>query len=131
MNNQELIESVTQDQLKTDLPRMDVGDTINVHCRIIEGEKERVQIFQGTLIAHRGGKGINASLTVRRLVDGSGVERVFPLHSPRVAKYEVVRRADARRAKLYFLRDRIGKATRLRDRRRGLQHTKGLPLAKR
>ncbi|RMH24518.1 MAG: 50S ribosomal protein L19 [Planctomycetota bacterium] len=121
MNRQAIIESVVQDQLKTDIPRMDIGDTVNVHCRIVEGDKERVQIFQGVLIARSGG-GINETVTVRRLVDGAGVERCFPLHSPRVAKYEVVRRGDARRGKLYFLRDRVGKATRLRDRRRGLKH---------
>jgi large subunit ribosomal protein L19 len=121
MSRQAIIESVVQDQLKTDLPRMDVGDTVNVHCRIVEGDKERIQVFQGTLIGRKGG-GINESITVRRLVDGSGVERVFPLNSPRVAKYEVVRKADARRAKLYFLRDRMGKSTRLRDRRRGMKH---------
>lgn len=121
MSRQAIIESVVQDQLKTDVPRMDIGDTVNVHCRIVEGDKERIQVFQGTLIGRKGG-GINESLTVRRLVDGSGVERVFPLHSPRVAKYEVVRKADARRAKLYFLRDRMGKSTRLRDRRRGMKH---------
>jgi len=121
MNRQAIIESVVQDQLKTDVPRMDPGDTISVHCRIVEGEKERVQIFQGVLIARSGG-GINESVTVRRLVDGAGVERCFPLNSPRVAKFEVIRRGDARRGKLYFLRDRVGKATRLRDRRRGLKH---------
>ena len=121
MNRQAIIEGVVQDQLKTDLPRLDIGDTINVHCRIVEGEKERVQVFQGVLIARSGG-GINETITVRRLVGGGGVERNFMLHSPRIAKYEVVRRGDARRAKLYFLRDRVGKATRLRDRRRGLKH---------
>jgi len=125
MNRQAILDSVVQDQLKTDLPRMDIGDTIKVHFRIVEGEKERIQVFQGTLIARRGG-GINESMIVRRLVSGSGVERIFPVHSPRVAKYEVVRRADSRRAKLYFLRDRIGKATRLRDRRRGMKHVASL-----
>lgn len=124
MNRQAILESVVRDQLKTDIPRMDVGDTIGVHFRIVEGEKERIQIFQGTLIGRTGG-GINESIIVRRLVGGSGVERTIPIHSPRVAKYEVVRRADARRAKLYFLRDRIGKATRLRDRRRGMKHVAG------
>jgi len=125
MDTQKLIESLTADQLKSDLPRMDVGDTINVHYRIIEGDKERVQVFQGVLIAKRG-SGINESITVRRIVAYQGVERVFPLHSPKVAKYEVVRRADARRAKLYFLRDRVGKKRRLRDRRRGMKHVEGL-----
>ncbi len=125
MDTQKLIESLTADQLKSDVPRLDIGDTINVHYRIIEGDKERIQVFQGVLIARRG-RGINESITVRRIVADQGVERVFPLHSPKVAKYEVVRRADARRAKLYFLRDRVGKKRRLRDRRRGMKHVEGL-----
>ena len=126
MDTQKLIESLTADQIKSDLPRFDVGDTINVHYRIVEGDKERIQVFQGVLIGRRG-SGINESITVRRIVADQGVERVFPLHSPKVAKYEVVRRADARRAKLYFLRDRVGKKRRLRDRRRGMKHVGGLP----
>ena len=118
MGNQQILESVVQDQIRTEMPRIDVGDTINVHYRIIEGEKERIQVFQGVLIARKG-RGVNESITVRRIVDGSGVERVFPVNTPRIAKFEVVRKADARRAKLYFLRDRVGKRRRLRDRRRG------------
>jgi len=118
MGNQQILESVVQDQLRTEMPRMDVGDTINVHYRIIEGDKERIQIFQGVLIA-RNGRGVNESITVRRIVDGSGVERVFPVNTPRISMFEVVRKADARRAKLYFLRDRVGRRRRLRDRRRG------------
>jgi len=118
MGNQQILESVVQDQIKTDMPRIDVGDTINVHYRIIEGEKERIQVFQGVLIARKGA-GVNESITVRRIVDGSGVERVFPVNTPRISKIEIVRKADARRAKLYFLRDRVGKRRRLRDRRRG------------
>jgi len=118
MGNQQILESVVQDQIRTEMPRIDVGDTINVHYRIIEGEKERIQIFQGVLIARKG-RGVNESITVRRIVDGSGVERVFPVNTPRISKFEVVRKADARRAKLYFLRDRVGKKRRLRDRRRG------------
>lgn len=121
MSTQAILESVTQAQLKTDMPRMDIGDTINVHCRIVEGEKERIQIFQGVLIARKG-RGAEAMITVRRIVDNQGVERIFPVNSPRIAKYEVVRRSDARRSKLYFLRDRAGKSSRLRDRRRGLKH---------
>ena len=122
-NTQELVESVVADQLKTeaDYPIFSVGDTINVHVRIIEGEKERTQVFQGVLIAQRG-RGVNRMITVRRIVANEGVERIFPLHSKRIAKIEVVRRGDARRAKLYFLRDRIGKSRRLRDQRRGLTH---------
>ena len=125
-NTQELVESVVADQLKTeaDYPIFSVGDTINVHVRIIEGEKERTQVFQGVLIAQRG-RGINRMITVRRIVANEGVERIFPLHSKRIAKIEVVRRGDARRAKLYFLRDRIGKSRRLRDQRRGLTHVSG------
>jgi large subunit ribosomal protein L19 len=124
MGAQDILRSIEQEHLKTDVPPFHVGDTINVHCRIVEGDKERIQVFQGTLIGRRGG-GINETIMVRRIVDGSGVERVFPLHSPRIAKYEIVRRADSRRAKLYFLRDRIGKKRRLRDRRRGMQHVAG------
>jgi len=124
MNAQQIIESVVQDQIKTDLPRMDVGDTINVHTRIIEGDKERIQVYQGVLISRRG-RGINEMITVRRIVDGQGVERIFPINSPRIAKFEIVRNGDARRAKLYFLRDRVGKSRRLRDRRRGLKHLEG------
>ncbi len=124
MNTQELIESVVSDQLKSDadVPYFTVGDTLNIHVRIIEGEKERIQVFQGVLIADKG-RGINRMLTLRRIVANEGVERIFPLHSSRVAKLEVVRRGDARRAKLYFLRKRIGKSRRLRDQRRGLKHT--------
>lgn len=124
MNTQELIESVVSDQLKSDadIPYFTVGDTLNIHVRIIEGEKQRIQVFQGVLIADKG-RGINRMLTLRRIVANEGVERIFPLHSSRVAKIEVVRRGDARRAKLYFLRKRIGKSRRLRDQRRGLKHT--------
>ncbi len=124
MNTQQLIESVVSDQLKSDadVPYFTVGDTLNIHVRIIEGEKERIQVFQGVLIADKG-RGINRMLTLRRIVANEGVERIFPLHSSRVAKIEVVRRGDARRAKLYFLRKRIGKSRRLRDQRRGLKHT--------
>ena len=97
-----------------------VGDTLNVYVRIIEGDKERIQIYQGVLIAERG-RGINRTITVRRIVANEGVERIWPLHSPRIAKIEVVRRGDARRAKLYFLRKRVGRSRRLRDQRRGLR----------
>lgn len=93
-----------------------VGDTVDVHTRILEGNKERIQIFSGVVIAKKG-TGINESFTVRRIVAGEGVERDFPVHSPKVARVEVKRHAKVRRAKLYFLRDRIGKATRLKERR--------------
>jgi large subunit ribosomal protein L19 len=126
MNIGEIVASVAKSHLKSDIPVMDIGDTLNVHCRIIEGSKERIQVFQGVLIS-RAGAGINEFFTVRRIVDNQGVERIFPIHSPKVAKIEVVRRGDSRRAKLYFLRDRIGKSRRLRDRRRGIKHVKDLP----
>lgn len=118
---QQLMESINASSIKKDLPRMDIGDTISVAFRIVEGDKERTQTFQGVLIA-RAGRGISEMLTVRKIVDDVGVERVFPINSPFVAKFDVVRRADARRSKLYFLRDRAGKSRRLRDRRRGMKH---------
>ena len=117
---QQILEDVVKDQLKSDLPRMDIGDTINVHVRIIEGAKERIQVFNGVVIKMQG-SGLTATVTVRRIVANEGVERTFPLHSPKVAKIEVKRRGDARRAKLYYLRDRVGKKRRLRDKRRGLE----------
>lgn len=125
MDTQRLLEKITDEHLKADIPVMDVGDTINVHCRIVEGDKERIQVFQGVLIARKG-RGVTEQITVRRIVADQGVERVFPINSPRIAKFEVVRRADARRAKLYFLRERTGKSRRLRDRRRGMKHVEGL-----
>ncbi len=121
MSTQALLESIVAEQIKTDVPRMDIGDTINVHCRIVEGDKERIQVFQGVYIARRG-RGINELITVRRIVNDQGVERMFPLNSPKIAKFEIVRKGDARRAKLFFLRERVGKSRRLRDRRRGWQH---------
>ena len=124
MSTQQLIDNINADNLKTDIPTMDVGDTINVHARIVEGEKERIQVFQGVLISRKG-RGINEMILVRRVVDNQGVERTWPINSPMIAKFEVVRRADARRGKLYFLRDRVGKKRRLRDRRRGLKHVAG------
>ena len=129
MSQQETLEGVVQSQLKgdSDFPVFSVGDTINVHVRIIEGEKERVQVFQGVVIGMKG-RGINRMVTVRRIVANEGVERIFPLHSPRLAQIEVVRRGDARRAKLYYLRDRVGKSRRLRDQRRGLKHTENSPV---
>ena len=126
-SRQAIIESFAKPTLKTDIPVMNVGDTINVHVRIVEGDKERVQVFQGILIARKG-RTANEMITVRRIVDEVGIERKFPINSPMIAKLEVVRRADARRAKLYFLRDRLGKSRRLRDRRRGMKHVKDLPV---
>lgn len=124
MNQSAILESLVKDSLKSDIPPISIGDTLNLHLRIVEGDKERIQVFQGVLIA-RAGRGINEMITVRRIVEDVGVERIVPINSPKIAKIEIVRRADARRAKLYFLRDRVGKSRRLRDRRRGLKHTVG------
>ena len=115
MNAEEIIRSIEAEQLKTDLPTIYVGDTIRVGVRIQEGGKERIQPYEGTVIAMRNG-GINRSVTVRKIFQGIGVERVFLIHAPKVANITVLRRGKARRAKLYYLRDRVGKATRLKQR---------------
>lgn len=103
-----IINKIEQEQIKTDLTPFNVGDTIKVHTRVIEGGKERIQIFQGIVIAKRG-SGINEAFTVRKISYGEGVERVFPLNTPRIAKIEIVNRGKVRRAKLHYLRSRIGK----------------------
>ena len=115
MNAQAIIRSIEEEQFKSDLPTIYVGDTIRVGVVIQEGGKERVQPYEGTVIAMRNG-GINETITVRRTFQGVGVERVFLLHSPRVASIKIVRRGKVRRAKLYYLRDRVGKATRIKER---------------
>ena len=102
--------------LKEAKPQFEIGDTVKVHCKILEGDKERIQIFEGVVIA-MSGSGSREMFVVRRVVAGEGVERKFPLQSPRIADVEVIRSAYVRRAKLYFLRDRVGKATRLKERR--------------
>ena len=107
---------VEKSSLKSEVPEFQIGDTVDVHTRILEGEKERIQIFNGVVIA-RSGSGTREMFVVRRIVAGEGVERKFPLHSPKIAKIEVKRKGVVRRAKLYFLRDRVGKAIRLRQRR--------------
>ena len=112
--SQELMKIAAQGSMKAELPQFSVGDTVNVRCRIVEGDKERVQVYTGTVIGRRG-SGIGETFTVRRIVNNEGVERTFPIHSPKVADVEVVRRGKTRRAKLYFLRDRVGKATRLKE----------------
>ena len=115
MNAQAIIDSIEAEQLKSDLPTIHVGDTVRVGVRIQEGGKERVQPYEGTVIAMRNG-GLNRTITVRKIFQGVGVERVFLVHSPRVSEIKVMRRGKARRAKLYYLRDRVGKATRLKQR---------------
>jgi large subunit ribosomal protein L19 len=114
--SERLMDLVEKDNLKPDIPFFEIGDTVDVHCRILEGDKERIQIFNGIVIA-RGGSGSREMFAVRRIVQGEGVERKFPLHSPRVAKIEVKRSGVVRRAKLYYLRERVGKAVRLKERR--------------
>ena len=105
---------IAQDSLKTEVPQVDVGNTVRVHVRIKEGERERIQMFEGTVIAKKHG-GIAETFTVRRMSHGVGVERVFPLHSPTVAKVEVVRKGRVRRGKLYYLRGRVGKAAKVKE----------------
>lgn len=108
------IKNLTASQLKADVPEIKIGQTVKVHVKIREGERERIQIFEGTVIARNNG-GIAETFTVRRVAYGVGVERVFPLHSPNVAKVEVVRTGKVRRAKLYYLRDKVGKAAKLKE----------------
>ncbi len=115
-NPMDLIQELETQMKKPEgsLPALHPGDTVEVHYLIREGDKERVQIFTGTILALKG-RGIRASMTVRRIVQSEGVERIFPLHSPRVVDIVVTRRGDVRRAKLYYLRDRVGKATRVKE----------------
>ncbi len=107
---------VEQSVLKDDVPEFSPGDTVKVHVRVVEGSRERVQVFEGVVIARRG-SGVGESFTVRKLSFGVGVERTFPLHSPIVSEIEVVNRGDVRRAKLYYLRDRVGKAAKVKEKR--------------
>ena len=113
-----IIEQVEKNYLKKDhVPNFDIGDTIDVHTRIIEGEKERIQVFSGTVIMRKG-RGINETFTVRRIVNNEGVERIFPRHSPFISKVVVRRSGESRRAKLFYLRKRVGKAVRLTEKRK-------------
>jgi large subunit ribosomal protein L19 len=115
VNKTEILDNVEKASLKGEVPYFEIGDIVDVHCRIKEGEKTRVQIFNGTVIA-REGRGINETFTVRRMVGDEGVERKFPLHSPNVLDVRPIRSGKVRRAKLYFLRDRVGKGVRLPQR---------------
>ena len=112
-----ILDLVEKAHLKTDVPKFDIGDTVDVSTKIIEGEKERIQVFSGTVIMRKG-CGINETFTVRRIVNNEGVERIFPLHSPFIAKVVVKRGGENRRAKLFYLRDRVGKAVRLQEKRK-------------
>lgn len=111
-----LMSLVEESQLKDEAPSFTIGDQVEVHQKILEGEKERTQVFAGVVISKRG-EGLREMFTVRRIVQGEGVERTFPVHSPKIGKVEVKRTGAVRRAKLYYLRDRVGKATRLRERK--------------
>ncbi|MBR4933259.1 MAG: 50S ribosomal protein L19 [Clostridia bacterium] len=108
------LQAFASEQLRADAPQFNVGDTIKVHNLIREGSRERIQIFEGTVIARHGG-GISETFTVRRVAYGCGVEKTFPLHSPHVAKVEIVRYGKVRRSKLYYLRDRVGKAAKVKE----------------
>src|SRR5699024_7070891 len=114
MSNHKLIEAVTKDQLRTDIPTFRAGDTLRVHVRIVEGNRERIQVFEGVVIKRRG-CGISETFTVRKLSYGVGVERTFPVHTPKIEKIEVKRRGKVRRAKLYYLRSLRGKAARIKE----------------
>ena len=111
-----VLDEITQEQIRTDTPELSAGDTVRVAARVVEGNRERIQVFEGTVMRLRGG-GIQRSITVRRIASGVGVERTFKVNSPRIDKIEVVRHGQARRAQLYFLRKRVGKAATLRERR--------------
>ena len=115
----QVIEQLEATQVKADLPAVNVGDTIDVHVKIVEGGKERVQVFSGVVLKMQG-SGLTRTMTVRRIVANEGVERTFPIHSPRVVQVDIKRQGHTRRSKLYYLRERVGKSRRLRDRRRGL-----------
>ncbi|MBO8141897.1 MAG: 50S ribosomal protein L19 [Firmicutes bacterium] len=112
----DVIRELEQEQLRRDIPEFGPGDTVRVHVKVIEADRERIQVFEGVVLRRSGG-GLRETFTVRKVSQGVGVERTFPLHSPRIDKIEVVRRGRVRRARLYYLRDRIGKAARVRERR--------------
>jgi large subunit ribosomal protein L19 len=116
-NLQDLIKSVEADYYKNDIPQIGPGDTVKVHVKVVEGNRERIQIFEGVVLKVRGG-GISRTFTVRRLSYGVGVERTFPLHSPKIARIEVIRKGKVRRAKLFYLRERTGKRARVKEKGR-------------
>ncbi|NLL18475.1 MAG: 50S ribosomal protein L19 [Clostridia bacterium] len=111
----DIVQSIGQEQMKKDIPDFKPGDTVTVHVKVVEGNRERIQLFQGVVIRRRG-SGLQETFTVRRMSYGVGVERIFPVHSPRIDKIEVKRRGKVRRAKLYYLRDRVGKSARIKER---------------
>ncbi len=113
---QNIISEITKEQLRTDLPTFRPGDTVRVHVKVVEGTRERIQMYEGVVIKRRGG-GISETFTVRKISSGVGVERTFPVHTPKIANLEVIRRGKVRRAKLYYLRELRGKAARIKERR--------------
>ncbi len=110
----DIIRSIEKEQMRDDLPELNVGDTVRVHVKVTEGNRERIQAFEGVIIRKKNG-GIRETFTVRRVSYGIGVERTFPVHSPKIDRIEVIRRGKVRRAKLYYLRDRVGKAARIKE----------------
>ncbi len=114
-NKMNILDQITQDQIRTDLPQLNIGDTVRVYVKVKEGNRERVQMFEGTIIKKNHG-GIRETFTVRRISYGVGVERTFPVNSPNIDRIEVSRRGKVRRAKLYYLRDRVGKAAKVKER---------------
>lgn len=112
----DVIREIEREQMRTDLPEFGPGDTVRVHVKVIEGERERIQVFEGVVL-RRSGSGLTETFTVRKISEGVGVERTWPVHSPRIAQIEVVRRGKVRRARLYYLRGLTGKATRVKERR--------------
>ena len=122
--SQDILKLVEKSSLKAEMPKFAIGDTVDVHTRILEGEDERIQIFSGTVIG-RSGSGSREMFTVRRIVAGEGVERKFPVHSPKIAKIDVKRSGVTRRAKLYYLRDRVGKSVRLREKKGAKEEATG------
>ncbi|MBO5898000.1 MAG: 50S ribosomal protein L19 [Clostridia bacterium] len=112
----DLIKAFTNEQLKTEVPEVNIGDTVRIHNKIVEGTRERIQMFEGTVIAKNGG-GISETFTVRRISYGCGVEKIFPIHSPNVVKVDIIRYGKVRRAKLYYLRDKIGKDSKVKEKK--------------
>ena len=111
-----IMDKVNSEQCKAEVTEFSIGDTVQVHTKIVEGDTERIQVFKGIVIARKG-SGVQETFTVRKVAFGNGIERVFPIHSPRVAKIEVERRGKVRRSKLYYLRDKVGKAARVKEKR--------------
>lgn len=111
----DLIRAIEQEQLKKDLPELEIGSYVKVHLKVKEGNRERIQVFEGTIIAKKG-EGLKETFTVRRVSYGVGVERILPVHSPKIDKVEIIRKGQVRRAKLYYLRERVGKAAKIKER---------------